>query len=411
VYDVIVVGARCAGSALGRLLARQGHRVLIVDRATFPSDIFRNHFVRRRGALRLQRWGLLDQVEASNCPPIRKYTVELGDFPLTGYPPGADGLDAEYAPRRYVLDQILLEAAVEAGAEVRAGVVVEDLLRDGDRVAGIRARQRRGQPFEERARLVVGADGQYSLVARTVGAAKYQAHPPLTCGFYSYFQGTGIDGLEVYLSFEPGRQRAIISFPTNDDTALVAVQWPVSVLPRLRAEAVSLYWQTLDEVPAYGARIRAARRTDRWYAATDLANFLRVPAGPGWALVGDAGHHKDPIYAQGISDAFEHAELLAEAIHAGLSGEATLDAALARYARQRDESARANYEGTLAGAAFQPPPPMVHQLRAALRGHQADIDGFYGADVGTVPAEQFFAPENVQRILARSAEAVPAADG
>ena len=180
-YDVIVVGARCAGSPTAMLLARKGHRVLVLDRARFPSDTFRNHFVRLPAARALARWGLLNRVFATNCPPVRKRTMDFGDFPLAGFPPGIDDVPGELAPRRYLLDAILVEAAVEAGAELREGVVVDDLLWDDDRVVGVRGRDG-GQRFEERASVVIGADGQRSLVAQKVGGEVRQATPPLTFG-------------------------------------------------------------------------------------------------------------------------------------------------------------------------------------------------------------------------------------
>ena len=133
-YDAIVVGARCAGSPTAMLLARAGRRVLLLDRATFPRDTLSTHYIHQSGVARLARWGLLDRLAATGCPPIRRYRFDVGPFALTGVPPPIDGVDAAYSPRRYVLDQLLADAAVEAGAELREGVTVEELLAEGGRV-------------------------------------------------------------------------------------------------------------------------------------------------------------------------------------------------------------------------------------------------------------------------------------
>ena len=169
-YDAIVVGARCAGSPTAMLLARAGYRVLLVDRAGFPSDTLSTHYIHQPGVARLRRWGLLDRVVATGCPPARRMTFDVGPFALSGAPTPADGADAAYAPRRYLLDQILLEAASAAGAEVRERFSVGELLIEDGRVTGIRGRQAGGATVTERAAIVIGADGMRSRVARAVGA-------------------------------------------------------------------------------------------------------------------------------------------------------------------------------------------------------------------------------------------------
>jgi flavin-dependent dehydrogenase len=132
-YDVIVVGARCAGSPTAMLLARKGYRVL-VDRTSFPSDTLSTHYIHQAGGARLKQWGLLDALVASNCPPIREQTFDVGPFALVGTPPPADGVADAYAPRRTVLDQLLVESASAAGAEVRERFTVRELVLDGEQV-------------------------------------------------------------------------------------------------------------------------------------------------------------------------------------------------------------------------------------------------------------------------------------
>ncbi len=352
-YDVIVVGARCAGSPTSMLLAGLGYRVLLLDRATFPSDSMRAHFVRHAGVERLARWGLLPRVEASGCPAVRRWVVDLGDFPLPVPAEILDGGDLQYAPRRFVLDAILVEGAASAGVEVRQGFSVQEVLQEDGRVVGIRGRAQGGREVTERAHLVVGA----------VGAPPYNAQPTLACSYYSYFADVPIDGLNVAYRAE----RVVIAVPTNDALTLVCVAAPISMFQTFRADIEGTFFGSVDQVPWMAERVRAGRRAERWLGSADLPNFFRKPYGPGWALVGDAGYHRDPIPARGISDAFRDAELLAEAIDAGFTGRLPLEAALAGYERQRNEAARPLYEETLARAAFHPFPPEIYAQRAVLR--------------------------------------------
>jgi 2-polyprenyl-6-methoxyphenol hydroxylase-like FAD-dependent oxidoreductase len=397
VYDVIVVGARCAGAPTAMLLARRGYDVLLLDRATFPSDTMRNHFILYRGMRFLQRWGLLDRLAATNCPPTRRHLVDLGDFPLVGFPPAEDSIPGEYAPRRIVLDQLLVAAAVEAGVTLQEGCPVDQVLLEGDRVTGVQYRTPGGAAVSATARTVVGADGQHSLVARTVRASTYQERPVLTCGYYSYWSGVGSEGLAIHVRDRPA---LVLSFPTNDGLACVAVQWPIGEFRRVRADIEGNFFQALELVPELATRVRQGTRAERFRGTADLPNFFRRAAGPGWALAGDAGVHKDPFTASGISDAFRDAELLAEGIDAGLTGHQPLDEALANYGRQRDAAVLPHYDQACQSAAFAPIPQEVYQLRALLRGHQPLIDRYMGVGRDLVSGEEFASPERVQQLLA-----------
>ena len=165
-YDVIVVGARCAGSPTAMLLARQGHRVLLLDRATFPSDTNSTHYVQQPAVARLREWGVIDDVLASGCPPIETYGLDFGAFALRGRPTPYAGEALAYGPRRILLDAVLVEAASTTGAAVETGFTVEELMFDGDAVVGLRGRTEDGTAVNERARVVVGADGLHSVVAQ-----------------------------------------------------------------------------------------------------------------------------------------------------------------------------------------------------------------------------------------------------
>ena len=239
------------------LLARKGYRVLLVDKSTFPSDIMSTHFIWQAGVARLKRWGLLDAVAASNCPPVTRFTLDIGPFALAGSPPPIDGVSAGYAPRRKVLDKILVDAAAAAGAEVREGFSVQEILMDGGRVIGIRGRTRDGAMVTEYARLVIGADGMRSIVARAVQAPEYNIIPPLECGYYSYWSGMECSGAEIYVR----EGQVFIGFPTNDGLVCVVALRKVEQFPQYRANIEGMYLETLEAHPGFAARVRGDRKS------------------------------------------------------------------------------------------------------------------------------------------------------
>jgi flavin-dependent dehydrogenase len=398
-YDVIVIGARCAGASTAMLLARKGYKVLLVDRVTFPQEIPHGHFIHRHGPRRLQRWGLLDRIVATTCPPVTSMTTDLGDFPLAGKDLLMDGVALGYGPRRSALDSVLVDAAVEAGAELRQGFTVEDFTTDGDRITGIRGRARaNGSAQTELASITVGADGRRSLLARVVQALEYEATPPLTCWYFSYWSGVSETGLHVY----ERQNKVLFAFPTNDGLFGVFIAWPAMELPDVRADIEGRFMAAVDNVSELAERIRAGRREERFYGMADLPNFLRKPYGPGWALVGDAGCHKDPYLALGICDAFRDAELLVEALDDGLSGRQSLEQTMADYERRRNEATMTDYRQNLDRAQFKPLPAELARLRLALRGNQEETNCYYMAIEGMIPPETFFNPENLQRIVRES---------
>jgi flavin-dependent dehydrogenase len=356
-YDAIIVGARCAGSPTGMLLARAGFRVLIVDRATFPSDTLSTHFLHTWGVVRLKRWGLLDRMIATGAPPITQITQDLGIASITNPIVPDDGITETYCPRRTVLDKLLVDAAVEAGAEVREGFTVHDILIEDGAVVGIRGRGADGVEVEERARVVVGADGARSVVARAVQPEEYNCAPGTTCGYYAYWSDVPLDGVEVYMR----DQRAVLLFPTNDGQTCIGMEWPRDEFEAFREDIEGNFHKTLEQIPGLAERVRAGTRIERFQGLRDLPNFFRKPYGPGWALVGDAGYYKDPITGTGISDAFRDAELLAEALADGFAGRGPLDEALAGYEQRRNEHAMPIYQQTLFLASL---PPVMEIARA-----------------------------------------------
>jgi 2-polyprenyl-6-methoxyphenol hydroxylase-like FAD-dependent oxidoreductase len=394
-YDAIVVGARCAGSPTAMLLARKGYRTLLVDRATFPSDTISTHLVHPPGVAALRRWGLLDRIIATGCPPIHTYAFDMGPFTISGMP-GPEDAPIAYGPRRTVLDKILVDAAAESGVEVREGFVVQELVRDGAQVIGISGQGKGGQRVTERARVVVGADGLHSFVAKSVGPEHYNEKPQLEASYYAYWSGLPMEGR--FEAYDRG-DRAWAAWPTNDGLTLVIVGWPIAQFEANKRDIEGQYLQAFERAPAFEERVRHARREERFVGAS-VPNFFRKPFGPGWALVGDAGYNKDFMTAQGISDAFRDAESCANALDEALSGVRQFDEAMCRYQVSRDELALPMYEFTCQFASFTPPPPEMQQFFGAIHGNQAAMDGFAQVVAGVTSPAVYFSPENIGRILA-----------
>jgi len=303
-----------------------------------------------------------------------------------------------------VLDALLVEAAAAAGAELRQGFTVEALtFADDGRVTGIRGHAKGGATVTERARVVIGADGKHSLVAKAVQAARYNEVAPLQSGYYAYWSGLPTDAFSLYDRAE--RRRGWGAIPTNDGLTCVVVGWPQAEFKANRKDVEGNYLRAFELAPEFGERIRGATRETRFVGTADLPNFFRTPYGPGWALVGDAGYHKDPITAFGISDAFRDAQALTDGLDDVFAGRRAFDDAMADYQRARDEASLPIYGLTCEFAKIAPPPPEMQQLFRALATQPAAIDDFVSVMAGTMAAPEFFAPDNVGRIM--NAAAVP----
>ena len=397
-YDVIVVGARCAGSPVALLLARKGYKVLLVDRSVFPSDMaFSNHFVHQAGSAALKRWGLLERLAATNCPPITHDYFDYGAFTLAGPVPAVDGVTTAFAPRRIKLDSLLAAAAVEAGAELREGFSVQELIWEDGRVGGIRGKHKHAT-VTEKARITVGADGMFSTVAQAVRAPQYKSQPGLEGSWYAYWSGVPMKGWHLWLRPD----RVVFAYNTNDNLTLIGVAFPARELSTVRADVRTYHWRTITEhIPELAERMLAGRRESHFVGGV-IPYYMRRPYGEGWALVGDAGYQKDPCTASGITDAFRSAEWLAEAIDAGFSGQQPLDSALAAYEEKRNQSEMPYFELTTQLAALAPPPPEVKQLLAALQFNPEQRSRFFGVLAHAVPVQEFFSPENMESIMAGS---------
>jgi 2-polyprenyl-6-methoxyphenol hydroxylase-like FAD-dependent oxidoreductase len=332
-YDVVVVGARAAGASTALLLARAGLHVLLVDRTAYGSDTLSTHALMRAGVLQLCRWGVLERVIAAGTPPVRQATFRYDGqvVPIAIKP--SHGVSALYAPRRTVLDPILVDAAVAAGAETQFGVAVADVQRDrAGTVTGVVGRHHDGREFRARARIVVGADGVRSTIAQRVEAPFDLVGSGVGSTTYGYWAGADVDGYQW--NFRPDAASGVI--PTNGGLVCVFASATPQRIRRGGAATISEIVAVAD--PDLGASLAAATPPPT-RTFTGMRGYVRRSWGPGWALVGDAGYFKDPLSAHGITDALRDAELLARATVDVVDGADERDA-LAGYQATRDALSR-----------------------------------------------------------------------
>jgi flavin-dependent dehydrogenase len=350
-YDVVVVGARPAGAAAAMLLARAGLRVLMVDRSTYGADTVSTHALLRGGVIQLARWGLLDRVARAGTPPVRRTVFDYGNQRVEVPIKPGPGFDALYAPRRTVLDPILVDAARTAGAEVCFGVTVTSLCRDSNgRVTGIIGRDAAGAPFTAGARITVGADGMGSTVARLTGAPVDRAGTSAAAFVYGYWDGLAVDGYELF--YRTGVSAGL--FPTNGgQTCVFAATTPRRFRSETTAGVAAAYTRLVGEAaPGLLDANSDARAPERFRVFTGRLGHLRRASGPGWALVGDAGYFKDPITAHGLTDALRDAELLARGIITACAGDVPEAIAMGAYRATRDRLSENLFATTDAIASF-----------------------------------------------------------
>jgi 2-polyprenyl-6-methoxyphenol hydroxylase-like FAD-dependent oxidoreductase len=262
-------------------------------------------------------------------------------------------------------------------------------------VVGVRGHGRDEEQIVARAEVVVGADGRFSRVAEAVDPPRYHEKPPLLALYYSYWSGIPMEGrFEQYL----GLRRGFAAAPTHDDLTLIVGGWPYDEFEANKRDALGNYLAIMEST-SFAPRLRRGRRETKLHGAC-IPNFFRTPYGPGWALVGDAGYIKDPITAQGITDAFLDAERCAAALDRSLRGARPFAEAMESYRRERDEHALPMYEMTVEVATLEPPPPETQQLLAAIRDDQAAMDDFARMNAGTISPAEFFAPEHVAELMA-----------
>lgn len=397
-HDVIVVGARCAGSALAMSLARMGHQVLVLDKDRFPSDMpMSTHLIHQRGVACLGRWGLRDEVSATGSLPVTRGVFDLGPVTLIGSPPAVAGETDSFAPRRLLLDAILVNAAVGSGAELREDSRVTGLLVEDGRVVGVRGVRGGGRRFAERARLVVGADGPASRVATAAGAARYHTRPALQTTAWAYWSGCGLEGFELHL----GSYEGVYAFPSSNGSTLVGANWAARRFREVRKDLESSYRDLVRRLaPELAARLEGSERVEAELHVGSTRSYFREACGPGWALVGDAHYKKDPCTAQGITDAFCDAEDLAAAVDAGLSGRRDILDELKEHERVVVARAMPFYELTCEMATFAPPTAEQVVLYEALRDDPEAARDFIGMVTTAVSPADFFAPGHVESIVA-----------
>ncbi|MFE0605851.1 NAD(P)/FAD-dependent oxidoreductase [Streptomyces sp. NPDC058892] len=386
-YDVIVIGARCAGSPTAMQFAKQGYRVLLLEKARFPQDTLSSHYIHQPGMALLHKWGLVDKLVEAGCRPINQESYEGPEVTLKGFSLPVDGHRTTYAPRRFVLDPILAEGAVEAGVEFREGCAVNDVLFEGDRVVGVRYTTSEGNEVEERARLIVGADGMRSLLARKVGAEKVVEHARATCVYYSYWAGVPA-GFELYE--RPGRW--VAALPTNNDLTLIMTYFPQDMYNEVRKNVEPHYLEAVrTTAPSLYERMQKGERAEQMYGTGHQENYFRKAFGPGWVLVGDAVHHKDSITARGITDAFIQAQLVTEGIGDKLHDDAAVKAALRKYENYLGNSALSLYQGVLNVAELKPEGRT--DMLKKLVGHQDLIDRYFSTTSGAISLDDFYNAE------------------
>jgi flavin-dependent dehydrogenase len=366
--DVVIVGARCAGSPLATLLAREGISVAVVEQARFPRDTLSTHVFEADALAFLDGLGLTEQLRATGAPFVHRLDTRAGDFrALVDWPQQPGDIGGAAAIRRVVLDPILARAAEEAGADVRMATKVTGLLEDAGRVAGVRISDPTGEA-EIRARLVVGADGRNSTVARLCGARKYNVVRNQRAGYYGYFEHAD-PGPEPTLVLHRWSNRLVIGCPADSRLYLAVVMPDLAELDRFRSDLEHSFMEHVLSCEPVADAVGGATRVGKILGAVRWEGFFREPSGPGWVLTGDAGHFKDPAPGRGIGDAFRQAEALGPAIVRGLGGSGRdLDHALAAWGRWRDRDFAEYYwfgcDFGRGGPLPAPAPEMIRRLHA-----------------------------------------------
>ncbi len=344
--DVVVVGARCAGSAAAVAFARAGRRVLVLDSARFPSDTLSTHLLWPAGVAEVAALGALERVLALGAPRLRvAFAAGAGQVvraPFTMI----EGIDYAMCVRRTGFDAALVETARAAGATVYESMRVTELLRDGERVTGVRAVDRTGATHRIRARLVVGADGRRSTVARLTGALDpYRSKPSGRACYFGYWRDERPEWRSTAAQWRAGNLLGT-AFPCENGTVLSLIQPPVERVRRGDGRTERHYREMIEAIPELAARLADCELLGRVRSATDIVSYFRRSTGPGWALPGDAGHFKDPVTAQGMRDAMRYGRLLGESAAPVLDDAAALDRALARWERGRERDCLPMYQWT-----------------------------------------------------------------
>ena len=343
-YEAIIVGGRVAGSILAILLGERGHRVLLLERAHFPSDTLSTHFFRWPALQAFQRARVFDEVQAA-APHLTQMFNDVDGHVFSEPVEGRAGLDYFLCVRRITLDAILAQKVQgESSVDFRQGARMTDLLREGDKVVGARWIDANGEG-QAAARVVIGADGFYSQVAKLVEPKVEQFEPVHRAMYYSYFRG---------LQAQPGPaaehhyrgNHLVYVFPTDDELTLIAASVPIPEFDSFRADPEGRFTAALESLPALAPRWKAAERTAPVKGAGNIPCYQRVPYGKGWALVGDSAQVMDPWSGQGIDHAGTHAVMLADSLNRWLTEQASWEQALSEYHTARNTWSHKTFERT-----------------------------------------------------------------
>ncbi|MGV9679809.1 NAD(P)/FAD-dependent oxidoreductase [Nocardia sp. NPDC003482] len=384
-FDVIIIGSRCAGAPLATLLARAGVRVVVLEQATFPQETLSSHLMEADALSFLKRLGLLKQIEATGVRFHQRADILINDLRIRApFTLRFDDLGGTTFLRRHLLDAILADGAVEAGADVRMGTKVVEVLRDNGRVSGVRV-QRRGREGGDKtstlhAPLVVGADGRNSTLAAAVGSRKYNLTPNGRSYYFTFFEDWNPDYADSFL-FHRWGDRMVWGGPADSDLFLLGVSPEMHERDEFRTDTERMLLAHMRSCePAFDA-LGKAKIATKISGIRRFEGYYREPIGPGWVLVGDAGHFKDPALGRGIGDAFIQAEALAPRIVAGLGGAAGgVDVQLRHWADWRDERFAGHYWLTTdLGAAGAIPAMITERIRLLQANGELDVffDLFY----------------------------------
>jgi flavin-dependent dehydrogenase len=415
--DIVVVGARCAGAATAMLLARLGFRVLLLDKGNFPSDTLSTHMLKPRAMAYVRRWGLRDSLVHAGTPIHDSFVFQKDGVRLVGAPSQdalahclrqAHGFD-DASPlvelaciRRFVLDEILVKEAVRAGAVLREKSQVEGVLREGNRIVGVRYREVGSDVLREvRARVVIGADGRHAKTRTWFGAEELARREQCTYTVYSYYadipRALGHPG--AYFSGRLGLGLG----ETNHGLTMISAFGPGEWFPEFRRDIEGNLLNTVDACfPALGQAMRSGRRIERITGTTDLANVLYRASGPGWMLVGDAGCHLDQCTAIGITHAFRDAQLAADTLAGSLSGDdSALDASLGSYAERRLSELQPQFEYVARVSECRVPDVRMMNFFAGLSAEPDALARFLGVSAAIVPRDAFFREEEIDALAER----------
>jgi flavin-dependent dehydrogenase len=402
-FDIAIIGARCAGAPLAALLARLGLRVALVEQVTFPRDTLSSHIIEADGLAFLDSLGLTERLRATEAPSVDRVDMRVEDVRIeTAWPRRPGDPAGLMSIRRAVLDPILAEAAGEAGADMRFGEKATGIVEDGGRVVGVRI-ESENRRTELRASLVVGADGRNSTIARLVGARKYNVTHNQRANYWRYYEHASI-AEPTFVSHRWGKH-FVLGIPTDAGLYQVLI-WPeLSEVGRGRGDLDGLVTDFASRCEPIASRVAPAQPVGKILGARRWECFFRDAAGPGWVLVGDAGHFKDPGPGRGISDAFFQVQMLALAIASAVDkGPAQLDAAMRRWASWRDQEFAEHYWFAADTSAAGPVPAVLPKVLRGLRDEGRTAEFFDLINHRRKPSQVISAP----RILRATAGALKA---